>query len=114
MIYHHIKQSRKQKYLVSCLKLPQKSENFELMLSSQFQKYRGLFSLIISLRVKSLTPSVYVLPKFFHLARHTTVNMDTVSECQDFLNAELKKSSRLNIRKESLYHPILDGGVGLP
>ena len=51
---------------------------------------------------------------FFHLARHTTVNLDTVSKCQELLNTELKKSSRLDIRKEVLYHPILDGGIGLP
>ena len=57
---------------------------------------------------------VYVFPKFFQLARHTTVNLDTVSKCQEILNAELKKSSSLDIRKEFLYHPILDGGVGLP
>ena len=57
---------------------------------------------------------VYVFPKFFQLARHTTVNLDTVSKCQEILNAELKKSSSLDIRKEFLYHPILDDGVGLP
>ena len=92
----------------------QKVENIELLLSSQIQKHRGLISLSKSLRAKSLTLSVYVLPKFFHLARHTTVNLDTVSKGQQFLNTELKKSSRLDIRKEVLYHPILDGGVGLP
>ena len=92
----------------------QKIENIELLLSSQFQKHRGLISLSKSLRAKSLTLSVYVLPKFFHLARHTTVNLDTVSKCQELLNTELKKSSRLDIRKEVLYHPILDGGIGLP
>ena len=66
------------------------------------------------MRAKSLTLSVYVFPKFFHLARHTTVNLDTVSKCQQLLNTELKKSSRLDIKKDVLYHPILDGGVGLP
>ena len=91
----------------------QKVENIELLLSSQIQKHRGLISLSKSLRAKSLTLSVYVLPKFFHLARHTTVNLETVSKCQELLNTELKKSSRLDIRKEILYHPILDGGVGL-
>ena len=92
----------------------QKIENIELLLSSQIQKHRGLISLSKSLRAKSLTLSVYVLPKFFHLARHTTVNLDTVSKCQELLNTELKKTSRLDIRKEVLYHPILDGGIGLP
>ena len=92
----------------------QKIENIELLLSSQIQKHRGLFSLSKSFRAKSLTLSVYVLPKFFHLARQTTVNLDTVSKCQELLNTELKKPSRLDIRKEVLYHPILDGGVGLP
>ena len=92
----------------------QKVENIELLLSSQIQKHRGLISLSKSLRAKSLTLSVYVLPKFFHLARHTPVNLDTVSKCQQLLNTELKKSSRLDIKKEVLYHPILDGGVGLP
>ena len=48
------------------------------------------------------------------MARHTTVNMDTVSKCQELLKAELKKISRLDIRKEVLYHPILDIGAGLP
>ena len=48
------------------------------------------------------------------MARHTPVNLDTVSKCQELLNTELKKSSRLDIKKEVLYHPILDGGVGLP
>ena len=66
------------------------------------------------MRAKSLTLSVYVLPKFFQLARHTTVNLDTVNKCQELLKAELKKSSRLDIRKEVLHHPISDGGVGLP
>ena len=66
------------------------------------------------MRAKLLTLSVYVPPKFFHLARHTTVNLDTVSKCQQLLNTELKKSSRLDIKKEVLNHPILDGGVGLP
>ena len=33
---------------------------------------------------------------------------------QELLNTELKKSSRLDIKKEVLYHPILYGGVGLP
>ena len=65
------------------------------------------------MRAKSLTLSVYFLPKFFHLARHTTVNLDIVSECQELLNPELKNLSRL-IRKEVLYDPILDGGVGSP
>ena len=92
----------------------QKIENIELLLSSQIQKHRGLISLIKSLRAKSLTLSVYVLPKFFDLARHTTVNLDTVSKCQELLKTELKKTSRLDIRKEVLYHPILDGGIGLP
>ena len=92
----------------------QKVENIEQSLSFQIQKHRGLISLSISLRAKSLTLSVYVLPKFFHLARHTTVNLDTVSKCQELLNTELQKSSRLDIRKEVLYHPILDGGVSLP
>ena len=93
----------------------QKIENIELLLSSQIQKHRGLISLSKSLRAKSLTLSVHVLPKFFHLARHTTVNLDTVSKCQELLNTELKKkTSRLDIRKEVLYHPILDGGIGLP
>ena len=84
------------------------------MLSSQSQKQRGLIELSKSLRAKFLTLSVYVLPKFFHLARHSTINLDTVSKCQELLHAELKKSSRLDIRKEILYHPILDRGVGLP
>ena len=66
------------------------------------------------MRAKLLTLSFYVPPKFFHLARHTTVNLDTVSKCQQLLNTELKKSSRLDIKKEVLNHPILDGGVGLP
>ena len=66
------------------------------------------------MRAKSLTLSVYVLPKFFPLARHTTVILDTVSKCQELFNAELKKSNRLDVRKEILYHPILDDGVGLP
>ena len=92
----------------------QKVENIEVMLSSQIQKHCGLISLSKSLRAKSLTLSVYVLPKFFHLARHTTVNLDTVNKCQELLKAELKKSSRLDIRKEVLHHPISDGGVGLP
>ena len=92
----------------------QKIENIELLLSSQIQKHRGLISLSKSLRAKSLTLSVYVLPKFFHLARHTTVNLDTVSKCQKLLNTELKKTSRLDIRKEVLYLSILDGGIGLP
>ena len=65
------------------------------------------------MRAKSFIPSVFFLPKFFHLARHTTVNSVTVSKCQELLNAELEKLSRLDIRKEVLYHPILDGGVGL-
>ena len=47
------------------------------------------------------------------MARHTTVNSVTVSKSQELLNAELEKLSRLDIRKEVLYHPILDGGVGL-
>ena len=84
------------------------------MLSPLIQKPRGLFSLSKYLRAKSLTLSLYVRPKFFHLDRHTTVNLDSVSKCQELLNTELKKSSRLDIRKEVLYHPILDGGVGLP
>ena len=84
------------------------------MLSPQIQKHRGFILLSKSLRAKSLTLSVYVLPKFFHLARHTTVNLDTVSKCKEFLNAQFKISNRLDIRKEVLYHPILDGGVGLP
>ena len=83
----------------------QKVENIELLLSSQIQKHRG---------AKSSTLSVCVLPKIFHCARHTTVKMDTVNKCQELLNTELKKLSRLDIRKEILYHPILDGGVGLP
>ena len=99
---------------MSSFTLPKKFETIELMLSSQIQKHRGLISLSKSLRVKSLLLSVYVLPKFFHLARHTTVNLDTVSKFQKLLNTELKKSSRLDIRKEVLYHPILDGGIGLP
>ena len=61
----------------------QNVENIELLLSSQIQKHRGLISLSKSLRAKSLTLSVYVLPKFFDLARHTSVNLDTVSKCQD-------------------------------
>ena len=89
-------------------------ENIEQLLSSEIQKQRGLISISKSLRAKSLTLSVYVLAKFFHLARHTTVDLDTVSKCQELFNAELKKSSRLDVRKEILYHPILDGGVGLP
>ena len=48
------------------------------------------------------------------MARHTTVYLNTVSKCQDLLNIELKKSSRLGLAKEVLYHPILEGGVGLP
>ena len=43
------------------------------------------------MRVKSLTLSVYVFPNIFHLARPTTVNLDTVSNCQEIINAELKK-----------------------
>ena len=92
----------------------QKFQNIEELKSSQIQKHRGLFSLSKSLRAKSLTLSVYVLPKFFHLVRHTTFNLNTVKKCQELLNTDLKKSSRLDIRKEVLYHPILDGGVGLP
>ena len=46
------------------------------------------------------------------MARHTTVNLDTVSKCEELLNAQLKKSSRLDMRKKILNHPILDGGVG--
>ena len=48
------------------------------------------------------------------MARHTTVYFDTARNCQDLLNAEKKESSTLDIRKEVLYHPILDGGVSLP
>ena len=84
-----------------------KVENIELLLRSQIQKHRGLISLSKSLRAKSLTLSVYVLPKFFHLARHTTVNLDTVSKCQELLNTELKKSSRLDIRRENFISPHL-------
>ena len=69
----------------------QRDKNIELLLSSQIQKHRGLISLIKSLKAKSLTLSVYFLPKFFHLARHTTANLDTVSKCQELLKAELKK-----------------------
>ena len=50
---------------------------------------------------------------FFIFIRQTTVNLDNVSKCQDLLNADLKKSSRLDIKKEVLYHPILNGGIGL-
>ena len=92
----------------------QKVENIELLLSSQIQKHRGLISLSKFLRANSLTLSVYVLPNFFHLARNTNFNLDTVSKCQELINTELKKSSRLDIRKEVLHHPILDGGVCLP
>ena len=56
----------------------QKDENIELLLSSQTQKHRGLIALSKLLRAKSLTLSVYFLPEFFHLARHTTGNLDTV------------------------------------
>ena len=78
----------------------QKVENIKLLVSSQSQKHRGLISLSKTLRAKSLTLSVYALPKFFHLARHTTFNLDTVSKCQELLNAELKKSSRQTRQKE--------------
>ena len=30
---------------------------------------------------------------FFNLARHTTVNLDTVSKSQEFLNTELKNQA---------------------
>ena len=50
---------------------------------------------------------------FFQFSRHTTVNLDNVSKCQELLNAELKKPSRLDIMKEVLYHPNLDGRVDL-
>ena len=113
LIYHPIKQSRKQKYLLSCFNFP-KIENIELMLSYQNQKNRGLISLSKSLRVNSLPSSVYVLPNFFHASPHMTVILDTVNNCQAFLNAESKESSRLDIIKEVLNHPILDVGVGLP
>ena len=109
--YETIKET---KILVVLFYTSQKDENIELLLSSQIQKHRGIISLSKSLRAKSLTLSGYFLPKFFHLARHTAVNLDTVSKCQELLNTELKKSSRLDITKEVLYHPILDGGVGLP
>ena len=33
------------------------------------------------------------------MARHTTVILETISNCQDILNAELKKSNRLDKRK---------------
>ena len=108
------KTAKKTKILGVIFYTSQKVENNERLLSSQIQKHRGLISLSKSLRAKSLTLSVCVLPKFFHLARHTTVNLDTDSTCQDLLSTKLKKSSRLDIRKEVLYHPILDGGVGLP
>ena len=78
------------------------------MLSSQIQKQSGLISLSKFLRTNSLTLSVYVIPKFFHMARHTKVNLKTVSNCQGSLKAELKKSNRLDIRKK------LECGVGLP
>ena len=62
----------------------QKIENIELLLSSQIQKHRGLVSLSKSLRAKSLTLSVYVLPKFFHLARHTTVNLILLVKAKNY------------------------------
>ena len=79
----------------------QKVENIELLLSSQIQKHRGLISLRKSLRAKSLTLSVQVLPKFFHSARHTTVNLDTVSKCQELLNTELKKIKQTRHKERS-------------
>ena len=39
------------------------------------------------------------------MARHTTINLDTVSKCQDLINAELKKSSRIDIRKKVFKSP---------
>ena len=94
--------------------MPKKVENVELLLTPQIQKHRRLFAPSKSLRAKTLTLSVCVLPKFFHLARHTTVNLDTVSKRQELLNTKLKIPSRLGIRKKVLYHPILDVGVSLP
>ena len=57
---------------------------------------------------------MFSLNFFIWLVIHTTVNLDTVSKRQEILNTEFKKSSRLDTRKKVLYHPILDGGVGLP
>ena len=85
----------------------QKIENIKLLLSSQIQKPRGLISLSKSLRAKSLTLSVFVLPKFFHLARHITVNLDTVSKCQELLNTELKKNKQTRHKKRSFISPHL-------
>ena len=88
---------RKTKILGVLFKTSQKIENIELRLRSQIRKHRGLISLSKSLRANLLTLSAYVLPNFFHLTRHTTINLDTVSNWQDLLNAELRKSSRLDI-----------------
>ena len=48
------------------------------------------------------------------MALHTTVNLETVCNCPDSLKEKLKKLSRLDMGKEVLYHPTLDGGEGLP
>ena len=42
---------------------------------------------------------------FFQFARHTTVNLDNVSKCQELLNAELKKTKQTRHNERSFISP---------
>ena len=42
---------------------------------------------------------------FFQLARHTTVNLVTVSKCQGLLNAELKKIKPTRYKEQLFITP---------
>ena len=99
LIFHPIIQSGKQNN--GCLVL-HFTEKLKTLTDVEFlcsKTSRVTFTL--SLRIKLLLLSVYVLPKFPRMAHHTTGNLDTVSNCQDSLTAELEKNKQTRYKERS-------------
>ena len=71
----------------------QKVENTYLILNSQNQKHRGLISFCEYSSAKSFLLSVYVLPKIFRMARHSTVILENISNSHNIINAELNNQT---------------------
>ena len=87
----------------------------ETILTDQTKKNERPSFLGQILCAKTLTISVYNLPKFFNYARHVNVDLNFVSSGRGLLNIQLKKEEkkRIDIRKTVVFHTVFNDRIDL-
>ena len=87
----------------------------ETILTDQTKKNERPSFLGQILCAKTLTISVYNLPKFFNYARHVNVDLIFVSSGRGLLNIQLKKEEkkRIDIRKTVVFHTVFNDRIDL-